>query len=400
MYTKRVLALLLVICTLACLPHAAEKVFATSATEKKEQAESELGNVNSEIDNIKDSQQQVTDKIEKTRIELANLFKAQEALEEEIADNEAAIVKTEKELKKAEEDEKEQYEAMKLRIQYMYENSAKESLLDAVIGAENFADLLKRVEYVTAVHKADRELTEQYKQVVQTVKEKKQMLIEQGDMLLAKQEAYLGQQMQIEEKLAMLEGEEDSYANLLASAQKKASEYQKMIEEQNAIILREEEERRRQEEEKKKQEGENNGNSTGTVTPTVPINPKGQAIVDYALQFVGCPYVYGGKTDIKKGVDCSGFVNLVYKHFGYSVPSYSMNFYYMGINRPGVIVPLEEIQPGDIVIYAQNSEGIGHVAIYIGNGKIVEAQSTKAGVTCNRDLQTGRQILGVRRMVD
>ena len=126
MYKKRGIALLLAICMLTGLPQMAEKVFATSATEKKEDAENNLNDVNSEIDNIKDSQQQIEDELAKTRKKLNKLMVDQDTLAGEIASTQASIEATEKELMQAELDEKEQYEAMKLRIQYMYENSTQE----------------------------------------------------------------------------------------------------------------------------------------------------------------------------------------------------------------------------------------------------------------------------------
>lgn len=427
MTKKRVLAILLVVCTLISMPQVTERVFATSATDKKEEAEDKLDDLKGDMEDIKDSQQQVQGQITDKKTQLGKILAQMDQLSAEIAETQKAVEQTNLELEKVKKEEQEQYAAMKLRIQYMYENSTQDSFLEAILGAKSFADLLKRVEYVAAVHAADRELTEQYKETVKQVEEKQATLMEQMDTLLAKQETFLGQRMELEGMIADLGELQDSYATQLANAEAKAAEYQKIIEEQNAIIIKEEEERRRkeeeerkrreeeerkkrEEEEKKKQEEaeknqnnqnnqNNNQNNTETdkdetVIPTVPLNPKGQDIVDYACKFVGYPYVYGGKTDLTKGVDCSGFVNLVYKHFGYKVPSYSMNFLYAGVS-----VPVEEIQPGDIVVYAAK-DGIGHVAIYKGDGKIVEAQSTKAGITDNRNLHNGRKILSVRRILD
>lgn len=390
MNRKRVLALLLVVCTLTGMPYVAENVFATSATEKKEEAEDKFNEANSEMEDIKDSQQSVEDKLSQTRVELGKLLSAQKGLEDEIAATQSAIDQTEKELGLAKEDAAEQYEAMKLRIQYMYENSAQDSLLEAILGADSLADLLKRVEYVAAVHKADRELTEEYRLTVQKVEEKQDMLLAQMDELLMKQEAYLGQQLEIQDMIASLEGEYEEFQMQLASAKEKAEAYKKEMEIQAEIMRKEEEERKRLEEEKKKQEAANGGNNNTEV----PSNPRAQEIVDYALQFVGNPYVWGGNS-LTNGCDCSGFVHLIYKHFGYTTPRYSLSFQYVGR-----AVDIEDIQPGDIVVYARNGEGVGHVAIYIGNGKIVEAQSTKAGITSNRNLHNNRAIIAVRRLVD
>ncbi len=88
---------------------------------------------------------------------------------------------------------------------------------------------------------------------------------------------------------------------------------------------------------------------------------KRQAVVDYAVKFRGNPYVYGG-TSLTKGTDCSGFVMSVYEHFGVSLPHSSY-----GQRSVGRSVSYKNIQPGDIVCYS------GHVGIYAGNGKIINA---------------------------
>ncbi len=96
----------------------------------------------------------------------------------------------------------------------------------------------------------------------------------------------------------------------------------------------------------------------------------GQAIADYAVQFVGNPYVYGG-TSLTNGADCSGFVMSVYKHFGYSLPRTAAS--QAGAGRK---VSLDSLQPGDLLFY----HGYGHVAIYIGGGQVVHASNKKTGI--------------------
>ncbi len=111
----------------------------------------------------------------------------------------------------------------------------------------------------------------------------------------------------------------------------------------------------------------------------------GQAVVDYAMQFVGNPYVYGG-TSLTNGADCSGFVMSVYKNFGVSLPHSSSADRKQGYDVGG----LENAQPGDLVCYS------GHVGIYAGGGKLVHASTSKTGIIVSN--ANYRTPLAVRRI--
>ncbi len=102
----------------------------------------------------------------------------------------------------------------------------------------------------------------------------------------------------------------------------------------------------------------------------------GQQIADYAVLFLGYPYVYGGN-DLYTGVDCSGFTQQVYKHFGISIPRTSSEQ-----ACAGSAVSISDVQPGDLLFYSSSSTGktVSHVGIYIGNGKIVHASTSKTGI--------------------
>lgn len=116
----------------------------------------------------------------------------------------------------------------------------------------------------------------------------------------------------------------------------------------------------------------------------------GQSVVDYAMQFRGNPYVWGGES-LTNGVDCSGFTMQVYKHFGYSLPHSSTAQRY-----EGTAVSWNEKQPGDLICY-QVVNGVGHVAIYIGDNQIIHAGSKDTGINVrNADY---RAVWGVRRIV-
>ena len=113
---------------------------------------------------------------------------------------------------------------------------------------------------------------------------------------------------------------------------------------------------------------------------------KGQQVANFALQFVGNPYVWGG-TSLTHGADCSGFVMSVYKHFGKKLPHSSA-----AQRRYGKKVrSLKEARAGDVICYS------GHVAIYLGNRRIVHASSRKTGIKVSPDAAY-RRIVSIRRM--
>lgn len=101
-------------------------------------------------------------------------------------------------------------------------------------------------------------------------------------------------------------------------------------------------------------------------------------LCEYAKQFVGNPYVWGG-TSLTKGADCSGFVLSVYKKFGVNLPHYS------GAQaKSGTKISRDDLQAGDLIFYANSSGTINHVAIYLGNNQVVHASSPKSGIKISK----------------
>lgn len=166
--------------------------------------------------------------------------------------------------------------------------------------------------------------------------------------------------------------------------------YAKTIEEERAELerLRELEERRHASEDKKPE-------NTNVATQNPSESSSGNLrtdIVNYAMQFLGKPYVHGGSS-LTEGTDCSGFTSLIYAAFGYSVgrtPSSQLS-------SAGRSIDYSNIQPGDIICYGKNGK-CTHVALYIGNGQIIhEANSKKGVVIYQADYDT---ILGVKNVID
>ena len=142
---------------------------------------------------------------------------------------------------------------------------------------------------------------------------------------------------------------------------------------------------RKSEEAEMTQEVQENVQQTETTEVSAQPASNGQAIVDYACQFIGNPYVWGG-TSLTDGADCSGFVQSVFAHFGISLPRTTYDQIYAGVE-----VSYDQAMPGDLICYD------GHIGIYIGNGQIVNAQNPEQGIGISPATYTS--ILSVRRIV-
>ena len=162
--------------------------------------------------------------------------------------------------------------------------------------------------------------------------------------------------------------------------------------EEEARLAKEEAERKAAQEAAAKAAAKANSNKqgTGSQTVTAPVisgsgSELGQSVANFACQFVGNPYVWGG-TSLTNGADCSGFVMSVYSNFGVSLPHSSSADRSVGSAVNG----LENAKPGDIIWY------YGHVAIYKGGGQIVNASNAKTGIIISN--ANYRSILSIRRI--
>lgn len=386
-----------------------EKVYAKTkkqkdAEKKKSQAEQNLKDKKNEINGLKDQQQTTADDIKNKSAKLDEILAAQKKLQIDITNKQAEIEQNQKDLAAAQEKQQEQYDAMKKRIQFMYENSAEDNIWTAIIESNGITDMLNRIEYVSDVYDSDRALMDSYQAAVEQVKEIGTKLDNDMNELTAMQDDYEKQQADVEAAIVALENQKEQYASQIAQAQQQADNYQNIITAQGKIIQEQEAAaaaaaaaaaRANSSSSSPSYDGGGAGKggsiasdyaAGGGKNPGASTGVSGSSVVSYAMQFVGNPYVWAGNS-LTNGVDCSGFVHEVYAHFGISTPRYSQAF-----KSVGQAVSFDNIQPGDVVVYP------GHVAIYAGGGVIVEAQSTKAGITANRSVQC-HTILAIRRLV-
>lgn len=384
---KAVLALVLVV---SLTIGSSQVVYATSAQNKKSEAEKNLNDVNKKIDNLENKKEEIEGELDIKNEELVNLMVDVGILEKEIDQNEKQLKQVKKDLKTAQKNEKKQYQAMKKRIKFMYERGDS-AVISSLLESKSMADMLNRVEYFNEVYDYDRNLLDNYEKTRKQVEDLKAQVEDEKKELETAKDDLKQQQKQLETAMANLRSQQANADTQIANAKSLASEYQKTITEQNKII--------QQQQAAAAASGRSSGGSGGTSKPnsnaSVPggnLNPpkttnvSGSDVVNYAMQFVGKPYVWGGK-DPNTGADCSGFTSYVYAHFGISIPSFS------GAQRScGQEVSYANAQAGDLICYA------GHVAIYMGGGKIVHAKGTAYGIVGN-DNATYKTIITVRRLL-
>lgn len=360
-------------------------VAATSKSEvQKQQTETKnkLNQINKDINAIESKKNQVRAQISSLNDELVDTLLTLEVLEADLKRKQEEIEAAQKEYEKFKKLEEQQYDAMKLRIQYMYEKGTNDYIA-MLIEAESISDLLNKADFVQEVSDYDDEKLTEYVETKEKVAETKAILEEEQAELQEVEEAQKIYKKELDNKIAVAKNKVANFETELANAQKKAKEYQTTIAKQNALIAQLEEEERKAAEalaennnsssSDKSDNGESSDSSpssgsSSTGSGSASGSGTGAAIANYALKFVGNPYVFGG-TSLTNGADCSGFTMSVHKHFGISIPRSSTAQSYGGKS-----VSISAVQPGDVIYYGN------HVGIYIGSGQIVHASTAKTGI--------------------
>lgn len=424
----------------------------------------QMNNIYARMDELYSQKQQLEAEINSLDTDLVNVMVSIQTLSNDIETKKTDIKKIKSDLKKAKKQKEKQYEAMKKRIQYLYENGGTGAAwFQMMMNADDLSDMLNKAEYTQQMYEYDRENLEKYSNTVREVKKlKEQYQQEKADLEGMKQEQE-AEQANLQAAIDSKRASSADCDNEIAYAQQMANDYAAIIAQQQAEIeqivaekiaaeeaARAEAERIAAEqaaaeaaeneqgyteddgnEENYREDynedgdssdyngdyssetsetgeagdsgyaGEDYGNSeesddsgyagsettTDTAASTTTSSGSGgSSVVDYAKQFVGNPYVWGG-TSLTSGADCSGFVQSVYSNFGVSLPRTSYEQ-----QNAGREVSYSEAQPGDLICYG------GHVAIYMGDGKIVHASNSRDGIKVS-DNAAYRTILSVRRLV-
>ncbi len=412
--TRRFLCAALAGAMLLAQPAAALATSKEEMQQELNEAQQGLNEAQQQANEAENNRQQAQQAVNQLNEEMTDLLMVISLLEEDMKTQEERIAQAQADYEAAKQREQEQYEAMKLRIKYMYERGETE-FLDVLLKVKSMSELLNKSEYIESIYSYDREKLIEFQETKRQVEEYQEQLDSEMAEMEAMQLEYKEQQEILEAKIEEGRQKVADFEAQYARAQQAAAEYTRTIAEKNEQIRQaeEEERRRREEEERRRREEEEAarraaeiaaanssqtiaplpGSTTSTNTTSAPTVYKavggtelGRQIADYGLQFVGNKYVYGG-TSLTNGTDCSGFTQSIYKHFGYSIPRTSYDQRFVGVE-----VSYSDAQPGDIICYP------GHVALYIGDGKIVHASNSRVGIIVSN--ATYRSMLTVRRIIN
>lgn len=305
------------------------------------------------VDDLKADKKAAEEEVNSLQGQLTDLLNKLGQLEEDLIAKGEEITKAEEDLKKAEELEKKQYEDMKLRIQFMYEEG-NTSAVEAIVTSENFGDLVNKAEYVQNVHDYDRDQLREYVETKEKIADLKSTLVEEKTNMESMQSEY--------------ESKEEELNTTIETKKSEIADFDQQI--QAAAEAAAAEAARQQEAARQAANNNNNsggGGGGGSQSVNIAYTGSGntataQAIVSAAYSQLGVPYVWGG-TSPGSGLDCSGLTQYCHRVAGISIGRTSQV-------QGGGGMAVSNPQPGDLVCYGH------HIGIYIGNGQMIHAPHT------------------------
>ncbi len=324
------------------------------------------------LEDLQNEQEELESQKEDAQGQLSSLQSELEALVQKIDDLEVQLIEkgeeiaqAEKDLEAAEKKRQEQYDAMKLRIKYMYEAGSGTATMEKVMESGDISSMLTQAEYSKQVHEYDRDQLQEYADTVAEIEALQDTLEEEMENLQSLEAEYEDQQEELDATIASKQDEISNLDGMIQeAAQKVAAEKERQEEAERQRRL---EEQRRQQAAQQNNNGggsNNNGGSgggsssnSGSSAPSYNVST-GNTVVDRAYSQLGKPYVWGAVGP--NSFDCSGFV-------GYCLTGRYKRMWTSGsyAGWPSVSNP----QPGDVCVRS------GHCGIYIGGGQMIHAPS-------------------------